>query len=136
MAIIMGTKYLMARPRYRFVLELNDYKFFINWWENGHALKNSIDVSEASDAFTSFPSGHSAYSLFAIFIFPVLMKKNTDSSKYEIVLFLLGIIWWILTAYSRITVGAHYLTDICFGGMVTIISYLITIIIFRKYKKA
>ena len=113
---------------------MNDYNFYINWWENGHALKNSIDVGPYNDAFTSFPSGHSAYSMFAIFMFPFLAKCTNESQKKEMILFVCGIVWWILTAYSRVTCGAHYLTDVCFGGMITLISYLITSLIFNKSK--
>jgi membrane-associated phospholipid phosphatase len=36
-----------------------------------------------------------------------------------------GIIWWLLTAFSRITVGAHYLTDVSVGGIIIMFSYLI-----------
>jgi membrane-associated phospholipid phosphatase len=136
MVVAMAIKEVMARPRYIFVLEMNDYKFFINWWENGHALKNSVGVSVISEYFKSFPSGHSAYSMFAIFLFPFLAKYNKTSQKNELILFICGIIWWILTAYSRITNGAHYLTDVCFGGLITLISYLITVLIFKNtYKK-
>lgn len=46
--------------------------------------------------------------------------------------FILGIIWWILTAYSRITIGAHYLTDVSFGEMITLIGYLITLLILKN----
>jgi membrane-associated phospholipid phosphatase len=125
MFVAMIVKEVMARPRYIFVLETNDYNFFINWWESGHSLKNSVSSSVISENFKSFPSGHSAYSMFAIFIFPFLIKFNKTSQKHEFILFICGIIWWGLTSYSRITVGAHYLTDVCFGGLITLISYLI-----------
>ena len=136
MFVAMIVKEVMARPRYIFVLETNDYNFFINWWESGHSLKSSVSSSVISENFKSFPSGHSAYSMFSIFIFPFLIKFNKTSQKYELILFICGIIWWGLTSYSRITVGAHYLTDVCFGGLITLISYLIihltTKKIFRK----
>ena len=50
----------------------------------------------------------------------------------EMIFFILGIIWWILTVYSCITVGAHCLTDVSFGGMITLISYLITFLILKN----
>jgi membrane-associated phospholipid phosphatase len=102
----------------------------------------SSDYREFTNLFTingyngnkSFPSGHSAYSMFAIFIFPILVDNK--SKKYESILFICGVIWWILTAYSRITIGAHYLTDVCFGGLITLISYVIITLILKKKIKS
>lgn len=131
MFLAMGIKEIMLRPRYKLVLELENYNYFINWWENGRALKDALGESVNSDFFKSFPSGHSAYAMFAIFIFPILVDNK--SKKYESVLFVFGIIWWILTAYTRITIGAHYLTDVCFGGLITIISCFIIVLINKKY---
>ena len=135
MVLTMTIKEAMSRPRYTFILEMNDHNFFINWWENGHAIKNSIGENVISEYFKSFPSGHSSYSMFAIFIFPLLGNYNNVSKGKEMIFFILGIIWWILTAYSRITVGAHYLTDVSFGGMITLIGYLITLLIFKNKNK-
>ena len=134
MFLAMGIKEIMLRPRYKLVLELNDYNYFINWWENGRVLKDSIGESINSDFFKSFPSGHSAYAMFAIFIFPMLVDNK--SKKYESFLFICGVIWWILTAYSRLTIGAHYLTDVCFGGLITLISYVIITLILKKKIKS
>jgi membrane-associated phospholipid phosphatase len=132
MFFTMTIKEIMVRPRYAFVLEMNDYNFFINWWENGRALKNSVGESVDSEYFKSFPSGHSSYSMFSVFIFPFLNKFNNTFLKKERVLFFCGIIWWMLTAYSRITIGAHYLSDVCCAGLITMISYLITTFIYFK----
>jgi membrane-associated phospholipid phosphatase len=134
MVLTMTIKEAMSRPRYTLILEMNDYNFFINWWENGHIIKSSVGENVISEYFKSFPSGHSAYSMFAIFIFPLLGNYNNVSKGKEMIFFILGIIWWILTAYSRITMGAHYLTDVCFGGMITLIGYLITLLIFKGKK--
>ena len=127
--LTMLVKEIMARPRYIFVLDVNDDSYFINWWQNGHSILKMVKETKVKDAFSSFPSGHSSYSMLSIFIIPLLFRNNKKIKKLEILLFSFATMWWGLTAYSRITVGAHYLTDVCFGGMITLISYYIVILI-------
>ena len=129
MVITMITKEIMARPRFRFVQEMNNYEYFKNWWQSGHEIKQSLNSNALSDEFSSFPSGHSSFSMFAIFIFPLFADYNKKIEKYRVGLFVLGVIWWAFTAFSRLTVGAHYLSDVCFGGFFTIIAYLIVVFI-------
>ena len=129
MVIIMSTKGIMNRPRFRFVLESANPDYFRSWWQSGSDLKASLSTSAVSDEFSSFPSGHSAYSMFAIFLFPALADYIPRLRKYKSLLFLCGFIWWSLTALSRLTVGAHYLTDVCIAGLVTVLSYAIVNVI-------
>ena len=129
MIIIMSTKGIMNRPRFRFVLQTSNIDYFRNWWQSGSDIKASIATGAVSDEFSSFPSGHSAYSMFAIFLFPALADYIPKLNKYKVFLFILGFIWWGLTALSRLTVGAHYLTDVSIAGLVTIFSYEIVILI-------
>jgi membrane-associated phospholipid phosphatase len=129
MLITMLTKEIMARPRFRFVQEMNNYEYYKNWWQSGHEIKQSLNSNALSDEFSSFPSGHSSFSMFAIFIFPLLADYNKKIEKYRVSLFVLGVIWWALTAFSRLTVGAHYLSDVCFSGIFTIITYFIVVFV-------
>ena len=68
--------------------------------------------------------------MFAIFIFPALADYIGRLEKFTVHLFALGLIWWAITAFSRLTVGAHYLTDVTIAGIVTILAY--TIALFAK----
>ncbi len=135
MIIIMSTKGIMNRPRYRFVMESANSDYFKNWWESGSDIKASLATSAANDEFSSFPSGHSAYSMFAIFLFPALADYIPKLQKRRGILFVCGFIWWAITAFSRLTVGAHYLTDVCIAGLVTIISYEIVAFIQHRIEK-
>lgn len=135
MIIVSATKVIMDRPRYRFVLLMQNPEYFRNWWQSGSDIKNSVESALANNDFSSFPSGHSAYSLFAIFIFPALADFIPKLKKYKALLFIGGFIWWGLTAFSRLTVGAHYLTDVCLAGLLTIISYALVKLIFDKIEK-
>jgi membrane-associated phospholipid phosphatase len=119
----------MCRPRFRFVLDQDNVDYFKNWWESGREIKASLGMGMESDEFASLPSGHSAYSMFAIFIFPVLADYVFALKKFKAHLFAFGFIWWTMTAFSRLTVGAHYLSDVAIAGLVTIFSYLVVFIV-------
>ncbi len=133
--IISATKELMCRPRFRFVLATDNADYFRSWWQSGRTIKESIGADIVTDEFASLPSGHSAYSMFAIFLFPTLADYVRGLKKFKPFLFALGFVWWALTAFSRLTVGAHYLTDVTIAGLVTIIAYVIVLVVKRIYRK-
>ena len=133
--IISATKELMCRPRFRFVLATDNIDYFKNWWQSGREIKTSLGMGIESDEFASLPSGHSAYSMFAIFMFPALSEYIRGIKKFEICLFGLGFAWWVITALSRLTLGAHYLTDVTIAGLVTILAYIMVLVAERFYNK-
>jgi membrane-associated phospholipid phosphatase len=118
------------------VLALDNADYFRNWWQSGRALKARLDTGAVTDEFASLPSGHSAYSMFAIFIFPSLADYVRELRKFKPHLFSLGFIWWAATAFSRMTVGAHYLTDVTIAGLVTILAYHIVSAAQKLYLKS
>jgi membrane-associated phospholipid phosphatase len=73
--------------------------------------------------------------MFAIFLFPALADYVRGLKKFKPHLFALGFVWWSLTAISRLTVGAHYLTDVTIAGLVTIMAYIIVSVVKRVYLK-
>jgi membrane-associated phospholipid phosphatase len=73
--------------------------------------------------------------MFAIFLFPSLADYVRGLKKFKPHLFALGFVWWSLTAISRLTVGAHYLTDVTIAGLVTIMAYIIVSVVKRVYLK-
>ncbi len=135
MILVSSTKVIMNRPRFRLVVKTANADCFVNWWQSGKAIKQSLKTSAVSNDFSSFPSGHSAYSLFAIFIFPALADFYKKLQNKKTLLFVAGFVWWLLTALSRMTIGAHYLTDVCFSGLITVVSYLMVSAISIKLTK-
>lgn len=133
--LVSATKELMCRPRFRFVLAVDNADYFKSWWQSGRELKTALGLGIESDEFASLPSGHSAYSMFAIFLFPALADYASGLKKYKAHLFVLGFVWWAVTALSRLTVGAHYLTDVTIAGIVTIFSYIFAFAVKRIYLK-
>ena len=134
MIIVMTTKGIMERPRFRWAMGFGEADGYKEWWERGSALKDAAEISATSDDFASFPSGHSAYSMFAIFLFPALADFSSKLEKYKPLLACFGFVWWALTALSRITMGAHYLSDVCIGALITVFSYLVTMLLKSKLK--
>ena len=55
---------------------------------------------------------------FAAFFFPKLKGK-------EIVLFYIGAAWGFLMMFSRLLVGAHYLTDTCMGSLICMVAFYV-----------
>lgn len=135
LVIISATKELMCRPRFRFVLATNNTDYFRSWWQSGRSIKETLGTDVVTDEFASLPSGHSAYSMFAIFLFPALADYVRGLKKFKPHLFAIGFVWWALTAISRLTVGAHYLTDVTIAGLVTIMAYIIVSVVKRVYLK-
>ena len=135
LVIISVTKKIMSRPRFRFVLAMDNMDYFKNWWQSGSTLKASLDLGAVSDEFSSFPSGHSAYSMFAIFLFPFIADSVRGLKKFKPYFFVMGFIWWGATALSRMTVGAHYLSDVAIAGLVTILAYIAVLLAKKIAKK-
>ena len=133
--IVSITKELMCRPRFRFVLATDNIDYFKNWWQSGREIKTSLGMGIESDEFASLPSGHSAYSMFAVFIFPALSDYVPALKKFKLHLFAFGFVWWGVTAFSRLTLGAHYLTDVTVAGLVTIFAYIVVSVARKIYLK-
>lgn len=138
-AIIMGIsvginqllKSVMARPRFRFIYRMLDVEgFYRNWWENGKSLKaeyvgfpwvDDPTVKITSEEFKSFPSGHLSNTMNLLPMLLALPLLNNKFKLKEEWLILIAIIWNLLLAYTRMRVGAHYLSDVSFGSLITIL---------------
>ena len=120
-------KSIMHRPRYRIAV-FENFVDFHNWWE---PTKNYNDLISASagaltkEEFKSYPSGHAcatACSMIMLSYIPVLDKRLM---KYQPYFFYGGFVWTLLMMFCRMLVGAHYLTDVAFGALITVIMFFI-----------
>lgn len=119
-----------ARPRYIYTLEGSPKDYFDPVWTL-HPLRSLIykikGLTDSSNNFKSFPSGHTVYATMAVFFLPMLTLLN-DKSKHnrtlQVILFYVGLAWTIINAFSRIYAGAHYLSDTAVGIMTTLASGL------------
>ena len=134
-------KSIAARPRYRamFIMEeFNEYrKWFQFQWgipEISEDLKVLYDAG--SDWYKSFPSGHTSAGAMVItltLIPSIFAKTNTLLNK--IITYIAVIAYIIAVMFSRIIVGAHFLTDVTFGAMITLASFELAKFLANKFIK-
>ena len=140
MAIVPGVslfKIIMRRPRFRIVVyeHLIDNAFH-NWWEpffSGYkAIKPKFDVdpyyienSITSEEFKSFPSGHSAAAMITPMFLTFLPVLNKKLMKYQTLFLYIGFGWCLVVMFARMLVGAHFLSDTCFGALLMLLFFYI-----------
>lgn len=119
LVLVNVLKMVWARPRMRSIEGFEQFKY---WWQvNG--FKNL-------EEFKSFPSGHTA-NAFAMIAGVSFIASEDGKKKWMLFAFT----WGSLTALSRVVLGAHFLSDVIFGGIVTVVLYRIInkLIIERNY---
>lgn len=88
---------------------------FMPWWQAGDSLKNTLTAAGvAAEEFKSFPSGHTgnAAVMMLLGLLPRLDKRLAGKTR---LLTGIGFLWACIVAFSRIIMGAHYLTDTTVG---------------------
>lgn len=121
MILINVIKLPWSRPRMRLLVATGNESYFMPWWQTGAELKRRLVADGvASSEFRSFPSGHTGCAACAmlLILLPTLKKQWHDKEK---VFFAIGAAWTLLVAISRIWMGAHYLTDVTMGCLITVI---------------
>lgn len=151
-AIVQVMKMLWARQRFRTMVDNelnaslisaygNNFSGFAPWYkpqiffpspvrtEAYAAAHKAID----SDAFKSFPSGHTvaAAASFALIILPEMYESL---KKYRPVFWIVPAVYTAIVAISRIVMGAHYLSDVLFGGYIGFAVAALTRFIIVKIK--
>lgn len=117
--LINMVKIPWSRPRMRMISEQSE-ALFQPWWQIGCNYKEQlINSGVAAEEFKSFPSGHAGNSACAIMlaILTLICKQLQGKEKY---LFISGIVFCALVSFSRLVMGAHFLSDITVGIFVTI----------------
>ena len=110
-------KQASSRPRYKYLITLDDPKSeYRNWWQMIPNLAGS------NDNYKSWPSGNMtiAAMMFALPMITDVMKNR--SARKNGIAFALACVFVLIYGYNRIHMTNHFLTDVCFG---TLITYLI-----------
>ena len=117
---IEGLKYLWGRVRFRDLVAANNFDDFTPWY-----IINGINGNK------SFPSGHTAGAAmsYLLMFLPYLSDKY---KKHSQMCFWIPCIYTSIVAYTRLVMGAHYLSDVTIGGAVSFIIVLIAIKIYDK----
>ena len=110
-------KQLASRPRYKYLITLDDPgSAYRSWWQMIPNLAGS------NDSFKSWPSGNMTIAAM-MFSLPMLVdvtKKRSESRNFRC--FIVACVFVLIYGYNRIHMTNHFLTDVCFG---TLITYLI-----------
>lgn len=124
-------KLVLHRPRYRFVVNSGEIAFH-NWWESYGAYKEYIEEDHTlyghlitKEEFKSFPSGHSGSAAIMMMVLPYLSIFFKKLKGKETMMFYIGFAWTLLMMFSRLLVGAHFLTDTCMGALIVVIVFYI-----------
>lgn len=113
-------KYFACRPRYRYLITLDDpISEFKNWWEMSPYL---VDESN----FKSWPSGHMTRSVMMLTLPMIVDGLKCRKRAVKYVLFSVAVLFIILLGYNRIHTNAHFLTDVCFGSLFALSIYGLT----------
>lgn len=132
MLLINIVKIPWGRARMRLVA--NDPRaYFMPWWQTGSALKDTlVAAGVAAEEFKSFPSGHTGNAAVLILL-GLLPQLDSRLEKKKPLLQGIGFGWTALVAFSRIIMGAHYLTDTTIGFTITLlVSCLVTKLVYRQ----
>lgn len=127
-------KVIFHRPRFRAIYP-NGIEYYA-WYERCTSYKGLMETyGLLPEEFKSFPSGHAAASmgvpLLALFL-PLIDEKYT---KYRLPVFICGLAFSLLVMFSRMLVGAHFLSDVSMGAMIVCIFVIIGTEILRSIKK-
>ena len=126
----------VGRMRYRAMNELGDFSYFTPWYQISDAKTLLKDTYTLKDAFKSFPSGHtfSAGISYVLICIPYVFEKF-NTKKWKVIFYLIPICYTGLVATFRIVVGAHYLSDVLFGGTIAYVASEVFKYVFILRKK-
>ena len=125
-------KGIMHRPRFR---SLQGGLDFHSWWDRCSNYKDYMEaLNLPSEEFKSFPSGHAGSCgvlLMASLFLPYINKKYETASY---ITFYIALPWTLLVSFARMYVGAHYLSDVSMGVMISILFFFVAKIVLENLK--
>ena len=123
-------KIVGSRPRYKYLLTLDDpASEYRHWW-------NMIPYLKDESYFRSWPSGHMTKATIMLTLPRLADVVKWKKPHLKNLLFAFAIVWIIVLGYNRIHMNAHFLTDVCFGVLITYCLYALTYkLVFSVFEK-
>ena len=125
MLVVNVVKYPWSRPRMR-ILDADPQTVFVPWWQ-----PQGFVGSLSSDEYKSFPSGHTAMAACSLLLTltPALHPRLEGTGRY----WLLGsAVWTTVVALARMTMGAHFLSDVAASWLFVLLMYLLSVRLFWR----
>ena len=123
-------KEVASRPRYKYLITLDDPRSeFRNWWQ---MIPN---LAGGNDSFRSWPSGNMtiASMMFSLPMLTDVLKKR--SGRKNMIAFVLACVFVFIYGYNRIHMTNHFLSDVCFGVLITYLIYALISTAFLRCQK-
>lgn len=117
-ALSFVMKYLWSRPRPYYIFGTEDIpahtSFYLNFWELQPFEAFKAPVGEY---FKSFPSNHTTTSMLVLPALLLYTKLNDrfDKGIMRIIILYGVFVLALLTGFTRMVAGAHFLSDVSFG---------------------
>lgn len=128
MALIPGVtllKEIFHRPRYRLIsLETAQAAglYYHSWWVRCPDYKEFIvTLNTVKENFKSFPSGHAGATALLMMYAVALPHFDKKLVKYVIPMFYVGLGYCLFVCFTRMLVGAHFLSDVSMGALFSVI---------------
>jgi len=103
------------------------FDLYTRWYEvtdNADILRQT-GLVDYKDAFRSFPSGHTSNAGLSYCLIMLIPCLDIKSRKGKLALWGAPILWTGMTAIGRMVAGAHFLSDVLFGGTIAFIYMII-----------
>lgn len=100
-----------------------DYSQFTDWY-----------IINGNNGLYSFPSGHTAGAgmCYLVMLLPAVSEKCT---KHKTLLFAAAVVYTSVVALTRLMMGAHFLSDVTFGGVISFSCTLLGALVFEKFER-
>lgn len=134
-----GIKIISKRYRFCTLNAIQDFGLFSDWFNFNGKLPitdQMLLMGVQSDGAKSFPSGHVASGALVICLtaLPALFDE-LKNKKYRIIINAVIWLYIVLLMVSRMVMGKHYLSDVLFGLLITIVCYVLSEKIIGKILK-
>lgn len=126
--IVEVVKIFWGRPRFRAMKEIGDFSIFQQWYQfNGDKYKPLFESAfeHPSNEVKSCPSGHTASAAvsYLMMFMPFCFDKFRDKTK---LCFAVPFVYTGIVAFTRMVLGAHFLSDVTIGSIIT---FTVTVIV-------
>ena len=117
---VEAIKALWGRVRFRDLLKAGSYEAFTPWYH-----PNGINGNQ------SFPSGHTGNAALS-FLMLLLPYVSEKWNKHRVWCFVIPLIFTAVLAFTRLVMGAHYLSDVTVGGTIGFTCCILALLVLEK----